>query len=197
MTERALGIALKARLYRLLAERPDFSRADPAERIAATSAGQRALPLGRLDQVLIDRADETDLMCGCAVRKLRDGGHGQAGVLDVLGMLSPDRILAMYYALPPERRRTVTRTDGVWSYHVARAPEDINEAQSTIKEWAEPIPDTPPEMFRFQRESRRYKAGLPHALSPAEVEIIETTRVGDTTLSINPHHPRPSSYREG
>ncbi len=176
MSERALAIALKARLYRLLAERPDFSRWDPGERIAATSADRLPLPLGRLDQVLIDRAEETDLMCGYAVRKLRDGGHGQAGVLDVLGMLSPDRILAMYYALSPERRRTVTRTDGVWSYHAARTPEGVEDAEREIAEWAEPIPNTPPEVLRFQRESRRYKAGLPHALSPAEVEMIEQSR---------------------
>lgn len=101
----------------------------------------------------------------------------------------------MYFALPPDRRRAVTRTDGVWSYQAARGPEDIDEAMRTIEDWAEAIPGAPPEMLRFQRESRRYKAGLPHGLSPADVEIIETTRVGDPLL-LDPH-PRGSSYERG
>ncbi len=120
MTERAFNIALRARLYRLLAERHEFSRADRGERIDVTSAEALPLPMSRLDSTLVEQADELDRLCGYAVRML--GRHRNAAVLDLLGMLDGDRIVALYYALPPARRHA-TLGDSTWAYYVGRAPK--------------------------------------------------------------------------
>lgn len=68
-------------------------------------------------------------MLGYAVAVMSHKGGRIAEVLDVLGMLNPDTICAVYYALPEERRATVTR-DPVWAYHVAQLDlEEMREAR--------------------------------------------------------------------
>jgi hypothetical protein len=43
---------------------------------------------------------------------------------------------------------------------------------------------TPEEQFaRFQRNADRYRAGLPHALTPAEVELVDQAREDADALS--------------
>ncbi len=174
---RALNIALLARLYRLLADRPEFLCRERVDRIDRTGADALPLPMTVLDTTSVERAGELDRMCGYAVRVLRAGAS--KSLLDVLGMLEPDRIVAMYYALPAERRRSVLR-DGAWVYQVAHAPEGIEDAEREVAELAdEPI--VPPgeiagEVERWQREQRRRRAGLDHDLTRQEVELAERAR---------------------
>src|SRR4051812_46918347 len=92
------------RLYRLLARRPEFLTHDADTRLdAAWDVG--GVPV--LDRNMLRRARELDRLCGYAVRKLQN--RTSASVLDVLGVLDPLRIVAMYYALPRERRVSVLR----------------------------------------------------------------------------------------
>ena len=60
-------------------------------------------------------ASELDRLCVSAVATIAAGRRRLALLLDVLGNLDPDRILAMYWALPPDRREAVM-SDPVWAY---------------------------------------------------------------------------------
>ncbi|MFY9488057.1 MAG: hypothetical protein WAP35_05095 [Solirubrobacterales bacterium] len=167
-----LEIASWTRLYRLLADRPEFRRADLGERIDATS--DEEVPLGALDRVLIERSSELDRLCGYAVGKIARGGKA-VEILDVLGTLDPARIVAMYYALPKDRRRIVEK-DPAWCFHVANAPDGVEEVEFRLDEFdLKDDGPIPPELENFRRERRRYKAGLPHDLSPAEMELVDGT----------------------
>jgi hypothetical protein len=57
-----------------------------------------------------------------AVALLRRPGR-TSELLDLLGTLDADRLLAIYYALPQGRRSVVER-DYAWAYHVWHAPHD-------------------------------------------------------------------------
>jgi hypothetical protein len=165
-----LEVAMLARLYRLLADRPEFQRSDLGERIEATSDPE--VPLGGLDRVLIEKSTELDRLCGYAVAKLSRGCK-TAELLDVLGTLDPARIVAMYYALPRDRRRLIEK-DPAWSYFVANAPDGIEEVEFRLDDFdlKDEVP-LPNGLNRFQRERRKYKAGLPHDLSETEMDLVD------------------------
>jgi hypothetical protein len=169
-------VALLVRLFRLLANRHEFRTPDAARRIDAawTSSSPGSLPV--LDRWLITQATELDQMCGYTVAKLRK--TASAPVLDVLGVLDPERIVAMYYVLP-ERRRSAVLRDGVWAYHVGHA--DLDAVAEALADWDEMpdllVPDDMPheaqaEIQDFTREAQRYRAGLSHELTPEQVEIV-------------------------
>lgn len=179
---RAFAIATAARLYRLLADRPEFIREDRGERIDLTCPDALPMPLSVFDAVLVERAGELDRLCGYAVRMLRRGRS--AAVLDLLGTLDADRLLAIYYALPADRRRRVL-DDGVWSYYVGREPDDMDDALAEVAELAEDATDAEPlpgGMVRFRREARRYRAGLAHDLTPDEVALCDEAREDSRAL---------------
>lgn len=113
-------IALHARMYRLLADRPEYGRRDRAERVAVVVDSQ--VRLGLYDEALIASADEPALLCGYAVRSLGTTRRAIA-LLDVLGTLHPERLVAMYHAVPANRRRRLL-SDPVWAHHIARAPHE-------------------------------------------------------------------------
>ncbi len=130
--------------------------------------------MSRLDSTLIEQADELDRLCGYAVRML--GRHRNAAVLDLLGMLDGDRIVALYYALPPARRHA-TLGDSTWAYYVGRAPEDTDDALAAVADLAERTSTPwPAEAERFDHQARRYRAGLSHDLSSREIETVERAR---------------------
>jgi hypothetical protein len=56
----------------------------------------------------------------------------------VLGNLDSDRILAMYWALPPERREAVM-SDPVCAYHVHRSP-DLRDEEANIRDLIDETP---------------------------------------------------------
>ncbi len=116
---RATRIAFKARLYRLLSERPEYLVTDRDELVDRMLNAQ--VPLGELDKTLVLGASELDRVCVHAVRVLRNVSNRP--LLDALGMMDPDRIIAVYHALPPKRRAVVLR-DPVWAYHVGYAPPE-------------------------------------------------------------------------
>lgn len=165
-----LAVAMHARLFRLLASRPELRHPDSVRRAESACDDQPPGHLCLLDRVLVVRASELDQLCGYAVALLNRSAP--AAVLDLLGVLSPERMLGIYFALPAERRDCVRR-DGPWAYHVARADADaVAEAQA----WWDDLPalhasnDLSPEaqeaMRRFIRrmhlgEAERLKVNSP------------------------------------
>src|SRR5437868_4076218 len=120
---RADRIALLARRFRLLADRPDLLRRDPAEHVATATAPE-PVRLNLLDAVQVAGVGDLDRLCAAGVRRLGSSRRGRATVLDLLAELEPDRLLAVYYALPEDQRSGALR-DGVWAYHVNRAPAGV------------------------------------------------------------------------
>ena len=130
--QREYRIALLARRFALLADRVEFARPDPAERVEATLRARRPIPLSLLDQAQIVGAGELDRLCGAAVRRLRSTGAGAPALLDVLGHLDADRLCGVYYATP-EGRRGRLRQDGAWAYHVAQVEATMADALTEIE----------------------------------------------------------------
>ncbi|MDX6699589.1 MAG: hypothetical protein QOE65_2986 [Solirubrobacteraceae bacterium] len=125
---RADRIALFARRFALLARRPDLDSEDVTHRVAVAT-DPSPVPLNLLDAVQAAGAGDADRLCTNAVRMLRRGGPGKAAVLDLLGVLEPDRLVGIYYALPEDRRAAVL-SDPAWAHHVAHAPDDVAEAMA-------------------------------------------------------------------
>lgn len=178
----AYGIAFKARLYRLLSERPEYLMVDRGEVVERLLDVQVAL--GEFDRTLILHASEIDRLCGHAVRAFAQRAY--APVLDVLGVLDPDRLAAMYFALPASRRESLRR-DVAWAYHLDRMPPETEQVVAEVQGWAldsqsagagrarltgvAPT-DARTAMQRYERLALRHEVGLPVTLSEQEREVI-------------------------
>jgi hypothetical protein len=184
--QRPLNIALRSRQFGLLADYPDAAVESRGERIDRTSPPYRPAGMSELDAALIERACELDRVCGAAVRLLRE--KSPPPLLDVFGSLTADRIVAMYLALPDDRRRAVVKRDPVWSYHATRAPEHMDEAIARVEGFASKPPVASPrshaELTAWRRERRRYAAGLPHDLSRDQVELAKSASEDGAALLV-------------
>lgn len=126
---RAFRIALLARCYRLIARRPEFLSPERERRLAHALMHEAPGPLGLLDAALVANMTEVDRLCGYAVSLLESyrGERASRLLLDCLGVLDPDRICAMYYALSRESRRVI-ELDPAWSYHVQRVRREMEDS---------------------------------------------------------------------
>lgn len=125
---RATQVALWARMYRLLADHPEYMLTDRDE--VARRLLMAPVTMSDLDRTLIVAAgDEVDRVCAHAVRKL--SVRVDHGTLDTLSLLDGDRLVAMYYALPRKRRAAV-RNDVAWAYAIDHAPEDLDNVLDVI-----------------------------------------------------------------
>jgi hypothetical protein len=151
--DRAYEIACRAHAYRLLAERPELWTHDRAQRLrhAFGDAGS-TVPYTPLDTVLVWQAGELDIVCAYAVALLRRPGSRTTELADLLGMLTPDRLLAVYYALPRERRKHLRR-DAVWVYQIGHGPPE-DEIIEAMHDWQwydrEPMSETSRNLARAQ-----------------------------------------------
>lgn len=155
-----------ARLFALIARRPEFRSHDPADRIdhAWTNEGPGAVPL--IDRVLIAGATGLDQVCGYAVARLST--RVDSVLLDVLGVLPAERLCAMYHALPGDTRHRVLR-DGVWAVQVGQI--DAGDVRRAAAFWSDlpvelAISDVIPYAeqhgyFDAVRDALRATAGLP------------------------------------
>jgi len=173
-----VNIAMWARLFRVLADRPDYLRHDLGERIERTAA--TASPsLSPVDADLIAIASELDLLCGYAVSLLRSKASGS--VLDLLGMLSPERLAAVALALPESRRETILRRDPVWARAVAAIDPDTLEAANQLADDVDTFahefdndvresfgPEYAARLADLDQQVRRRDLGLPHNVSPED-----------------------------
>jgi hypothetical protein len=88
--------------------------------------------------MMVVQSGEVDRLCAYAVRVLGRKGKQTTELLDVLGMLDPDHMAAIYYALPKERRAVTTR-DATWAYRVHEIAEVMTDAAlALIEEKYEP-----------------------------------------------------------
>jgi hypothetical protein len=125
---RAFSIAFMARRFVLLADRPELCVTDRAERIERLL--DLCIPIGEIDRTAVLHASELDLVCVQALRVLRKSSNKL--LLDALGIMDPDRVCALYYALPVRRRKAVLR-DPVWAYDVANGPTEVEAAINDLR----------------------------------------------------------------
>jgi hypothetical protein len=125
--------------------------------------------------MLAGGASEADRICAAAVKMLREPGGRRTELLDLLGTLSPDNLLGVYFALPADRR-AVLKEDPVWAYHVHRAPHDIGEAEFVVEGIAadsEPLPESDdPGLQEFKQKLLKRHLGLPVEMSEAEEAMV-------------------------
>jgi hypothetical protein len=128
----AANVAFLARRFRLLADRPEWMLAHREELIERML--DRAVAVSELDRTLILHATELDRLCAYAVRVLSK--RSAKLLVDVLGVLNPDRIVAMYFALPVRRRGFMLR-DPAWGYHVTNMPPETERLVDVVASLAE------------------------------------------------------------
>lgn len=79
-------------------------------------------------------ASELDRFCGYAVALLNNPGRRSvASLLDALGILDPDRVAAIYFALKPERRK-VMRADPACSFHIQSVERDFPASDEALED---------------------------------------------------------------
>lgn len=193
MMGRATRIAMLARLYLLLGKHPEYLTANTGERI--DRALDAPIPLNAVDKTLLMAATEIDRVCGYTVMLLR--GQTSKPLLDALGVMDPDRIVAMYYALP-DRRREIVKRDPAWAYHIEHEPEGLAAVMSETKDWIADMDRIEADMQRLdacvpaavsnqlkrtERVMLQHQAGLPVMVSRQEREEIEASeRAGKKRL---------------
>lgn len=192
---RATRIAMLARLYLLLGKHPEYLTANTGERI--DRALDAPIPLNAVDKTLLMAATEIDRVCGYTVMLLR--GQMSKPLLDALGVMDPDRIVAMYYALP-DRRREIVKRDPVWAYAIEHAPEGLSDVMSETKDWITDMDRIEADMQRLdasvpaavsnrlrraERVMLQHQAGLPVMVSRREREEIEESERRGATLLDN------------
>jgi len=84
-------------------------------------------------------SSELDRLCGYAVALLSRTGERCAHLLDLLGVLDPDRICAIYFAVSASRRDRLRR-DPVWGYHVQQVEAEMPEALNGLRTLVERTP---------------------------------------------------------
>jgi hypothetical protein len=177
--ESAYRIAMQARRYALLAERPELLYPDPAVRAERVLADDAKTPL---DVLLIGGADEADRVCAAAVAALQQDAPQAKPILDLLGVLPAEYLLGVYFALPEERRGQC-EADAVWAYHLRRIPDGVRDAQGVLRELAEADLADVPELVLEGREAAAFRhftdgllrghLGLPHDLTEDEEALAE------------------------
>jgi hypothetical protein len=174
---RGFNVAAFARRFALLAERPALLYPEPGQRAERVLADDTK---GPLDVMLIGGADETDRVCAAAVATLKQDAPGTKPILSLLSVLPADYLLAIYHALPVERRGQC-ESNAVWAYHLRRIPDGVADAQGRLREFAEGgMVDVPEQVLegdeaaafrRFTDGLLRRSLGLPHDMTEDEEAI--------------------------
>jgi hypothetical protein len=161
-TQAARRIVTLARFLATLARRPELCQHDRADRIARALPQDAPGPLPLLDAAGVAGAGELDQLCAAAVRILGRKGGTVAPLLDLLGYLPPERVAAIYWALPADRRRVFDR-DPACSYQVAQYRDLLPAAQAELDTLIEQTTATETDVtYALAREMLPY--GEPHAL---------------------------------
>jgi hypothetical protein len=171
-------IATQARRYRLLAERPELLYPDAAVRAERLLAEHTKPPL---DVILLAGVDDLDRLCAAAVATLSEDGAKAKPILALLGVLPANYLLAIYHALPIERRGQCER-DEVWAYHLRRIPDGIGKAAERLADLAAFDEVDAPEQIldsedaaafrQFSHEMLKRAIGMPHELSATDAALV-------------------------
>ncbi len=187
--ERAADIAIQSRRFRVLSQHPEIRYAKPADRAKYVSSNAA---WNYLDVILVGSATESDVICAEAIVQISDsleaermGGDDSDDVfarLDLLSLLSPDRLIAIYYALP-EGDRAVCSSHYVWASHLNEAPDEVGLYLEEIaslgirqRDFGIPLDideDIAEDYAEFTRENLRREMGLPHTMGPKHTAIAD------------------------
>jgi hypothetical protein len=133
LDRRGWEIAANARRYRLLSRRPEFLSHSRVVR-ADHALSDESLPvLDLFDAVMAIGTSELDRFCGYAVALLNNPKRRSGPLLDAIGILDPDRVAAIFFALDPSRRK-VMRDDPACAYHVQQVEQDYAESEEALEE---------------------------------------------------------------
>lgn len=132
---RPYRIAMLARRYQMMCERPRLAARTAAQRAdEATSA--EPMPLGTMDMIQVAGASDLDVVCAQAARVLATPGSKRALLEVLLSALDSDHIVAIHYAIPEDRRRGAL-ADKYWAYHVAQAEGEMPAALEWVRDAVE------------------------------------------------------------
>lgn len=159
--DRATRIAMLARLYVLLGRHRELMTTNTADKIDRVM--HAPIPFNCVDRTLIMGATEIDRVCAHSVILLRRTMNKP--LLDGLGVMDPDRIVACCYALPDSRRKQV-RKDAAWSYHLDHMPEGMDALLNVDKGWLD-------ELDRFVADRERATTNLPAATRRNRADDVE------------------------
>jgi len=130
--DRPFLIALYARRFELIAARPEFLGHDQTARIAHALTYEPPGELHLLDAAQMIGSSELDRLCGYAVALLNRADGSSGGLLDLLGVLDPDRICGIYFAVD-RMRRAQLRRDPVWAFHVQQIEAEMPTALERLE----------------------------------------------------------------
>jgi hypothetical protein len=142
VNRRAFEIAANARRYARLARRPELLTSDRKARASAALTDGPPGPLALYDAALTIGASELDRFSAYVVALLsspKRGSRSVATLLDSLGVLDPDRVAAIYFALPAERRAMLLR-DYACARHVRDVKREVPEAEAALRDLIEETP---------------------------------------------------------
>jgi hypothetical protein len=137
-SEESFRIAGRARLFQLLSRRPELRSPERDFRIDRALI-ENSCCLHLFDAMLVVGATDLDRLCGRAVSILKRRASSE--ILDLLSELDPERLCALYYALPKERRPALLR-HGDWAWCVNRS--DACEVEERLIDIECLVRDTPP-----------------------------------------------------
>jgi hypothetical protein len=128
--------------------------------------------------MLLTGADEAERLCAVAVYFLHESRASPEPMLEFLGPLPDDYLLAVCYALPERERAMVM---GAWADQLHDQPEGIESATADLKALDNAprfeLMDLPPEerreLMRFRAGNLRRLMGLDYELSPEHEAIAE------------------------
>ena len=110
---REWGIATLHRRLMLLSDRVEYCC--PDKELLIDRLLGLCIPISELDIGLVLQATELDRLCAHFIRALRER-HNKF-LIEALGVMSADRVIACHYALPPSKQVKALR-DVAWAYQV-------------------------------------------------------------------------------
>jgi hypothetical protein len=112
---------------------------DQAGRVAHALTHEPPGELHLLDAAQMIGASQLDRLCGYAVALLNRAGQRCGQLLNLVGVLDPDRICGIYFAVSASRRDRLRR-DPVWGYHVQQVEAEMPEALNGLRTLVERTP---------------------------------------------------------
>lgn len=135
---RAEGVAFAARRLAFLASRPEILYAGFGAEGVLGAWSERferldeyPIPLDELDRLAMLTSTEVDRLCAEAVVALSKPGPKKV-LLDVFALLGPDRLAAIFYAVPKNRRGTLRRNP-----YVGHAVQQVEDEMPAALRWLE------------------------------------------------------------
>jgi hypothetical protein len=125
-------IALYARRFALIAARPEFLQDHQPSRTTHALAQEPPGELHLLDAAQMIGSSELDRLCGYAVALVNQASEPCVQLLDLMGVLDPDRICGIYFAVD-RMRRAQLRRDPVWAFHVQQIEAEMPSALERLE----------------------------------------------------------------